>query len=79
MGIPAYKVGRGCREVWGQGTARLLRPDELVVQECIRRSLGLHMKYVELMRWGHLMQSTGKPKSKMRRLGGSQVEEEGRQ
>ena len=30
----------------------LLRPDELVVRECVRRKLGMHKKWAMMMLWG---------------------------
>jgi hypothetical protein len=68
MGVPPNLIGHLCQEGWGYGTGRLLRPDELLVREGVRRSLNLHMKYIEILRWGHIMQSVGKKKSELTRF-----------
>jgi hypothetical protein len=66
FGIPPHLIGRGCLEGWGHGqqTMRLLRPDELVLREQIRRSMDLHMRYLEMVRWGYRMQSNDKSRER---------------
>jgi len=39
FGIPPHLVGRGCMEGWGTGNSRLLRVDELVLMEMLRRGM----------------------------------------
>ncbi|KIW07139.1 uncharacterized protein PV09_02011 [Verruconis gallopava] len=65
LGVPPHLVGRGCLENWGLGNVmeRMLRPDELLVRENIRRGLDLHLNYLEMMRWGY---KTGEQDSKAR-------------
>ncbi|KAI4131113.1 MAG: hypothetical protein LQ347_003111 [Umbilicaria vellea] len=58
-GVPANKLGTGELEGWGTGTAVLLRPDELVMREAIRRKMGLHQKYMDMMLWGYIDKKTG--------------------
>ncbi|KAF2721099.1 hypothetical protein K431DRAFT_224870, partial [Polychaeton citri CBS 116435] len=60
MGIPSHEVGTGSLErrnvLTGCGLAeplqRLLRPDELVIREAIRRQLSLQHQWVRMMSWG---------------------------
>ena len=54
LGVPAKEVGRGMFEGWGSGRKRILRPDELVMREGIRRKLNLHRRYLDMMLWGHV-------------------------
>jgi hypothetical protein len=54
MGVPAAAVGRGHTEGWGRGTSRLLRIDEGVMREGVRRSLGLHNFYLDFLLFGAL-------------------------
>lgn len=68
LGVPANEIGRGNLEAWGTGTTRLIRPDELIVREGIRRSMGLHLKYLDMIRWGYLAEAK-KRKKDMVRLG----------
>ncbi|KFA54757.1 hypothetical protein S40293_00786 [Stachybotrys chartarum IBT 40293] len=58
-GVPANLVGRGHYESWGRGTQHLMRPDELVPVEAVRRRLQLkkHFKYMIL--WGYFDWKTG--------------------
>ena len=57
-GVPANAVGRGQLEGWGVGREKLLRPDELVVREAIRRRLELDNEYLHMMLWGYIDPST---------------------
>ena len=52
MGIPAHLVGRMNHEGWGKGPNRLLRPDELVLRESLRRDLRLDTAVVDMMSYG---------------------------
>ena len=54
LGVPAQRVGRGQYEGWGRGQNLLLRPDDLVMREAIRRKMKLHMRYLDMMLWGHI-------------------------
>ena len=54
FGIPPQLVGRGCMEGWGTGNSRLLRVDELVMMEMLRRGMlsGGQRDFVELVKYG---------------------------
>ncbi|KAI9828422.1 MAG: hypothetical protein M1832_002850 [Thelocarpon impressellum] len=56
LGIPASEIGIGHREGWGSGTSRakLMRPDKLVMQEALRRGLGLEKRYMDMLLWGYI-------------------------
>lgn len=54
MGIPASLVGRGGRECWGLGARPLLRPEELVQREGLRRGLGLQRMLLHAIAAGYL-------------------------
>ncbi len=58
VGVPAEKVGKGHLEGWGLGRKTLLRPDELVMREAIRRKLDLHKRYMDMMIWGYVNSKT---------------------
>ncbi|KAI9822484.1 MAG: hypothetical protein M1827_000203 [Pycnora praestabilis] len=49
LGVPADEIGAGEREGWGRGTARLMRPDELIMREGVRRGLDLQKRYLDIM------------------------------
>jgi hypothetical protein len=68
LGIPPEAIGRGCVESWGLGQQRLLRPDELLLRENIRRTMNLHMRYMEMIRWGYKMQSNARDQNKLRKV-----------
>ena len=57
-GVPAREVGRGQLEGWGSGRTRLLRPDELIMREGIRRKMDLHKRYLDMMLWGYVDKKT---------------------
>lgn len=57
-GVPGNAVGRGQLEGWGVGREKLLRPDELIVREAIRRRLDLDTEYLHMMLWGYIDPST---------------------
>ena len=54
MGIPAHLVGRWGYECWGLGGQRLIRPDELVLREGIRRGMEMQKMWIRMMLWGYL-------------------------
>ncbi|KZF20352.1 hypothetical protein L228DRAFT_250033 [Xylona heveae TC161] len=58
LGVPADQVGRGCKEGWGKGAVSLLRPDQLVVREGIRRRLDIHKRYMDMMLFGYMDNKT---------------------
>lgn len=57
-GVPANEVGKGQLEGWGTGKARLLRPDDLIMREGIRRELDLHKRYLDMILWGYIDKRT---------------------
>jgi hypothetical protein len=59
-GIPPQEVGIGHLEGWGKGRVHLLRPDELVIREAVRRQLDLKNHIMIMMLWGYLDPITGK-------------------
>lgn len=54
MGVPAGLVGRWGNECWGMSDRRLIRPDELVLREGIRRRLDLQRWYIRMMASGYV-------------------------
>jgi hypothetical protein len=54
MGVPVDSIGRGHTEGWGRGNNRLLRVDEIVMREGIRRSLQLQTYYLDFVLFGTL-------------------------
>lgn len=54
MGIPGRLVGRWGYETYGTGSQKLLRPDELVLREQIRRRLDLQKHWLRMIKWGFL-------------------------
>ncbi|KAI9841259.1 MAG: hypothetical protein M1838_003658 [Thelocarpon superellum] len=54
LGVPADQVGRGELENRGEGPAILLRPDELVMQEAIRRGIQMEALYLDMMLYGFI-------------------------
>ena len=59
FGIPPEEIGIEHLEGWGRGSAHLERPDELVIEESIRRGLGLKHHIMEMMLWGYIDPVTG--------------------
>lgn len=57
--IPPEEIGIGHLEGWGKGLVHLLRPDELVVREAVRRRLGLKDHIMGMMLWGYINPRTG--------------------
>ena len=60
LGVPAAQIGKGQLEGWGRGSQKLLRVDEVVMGEGVRRGLGLDGRYVDMMRWGFVDPETGR-------------------
>ncbi|KAF2232755.1 hypothetical protein EV356DRAFT_504730 [Viridothelium virens] len=58
MGVPAHLVGRMNHEGWGAGQERLLRPDELVMRESMKRDLRLDTQIMDMMSYGFLDEET---------------------
>lgn len=56
FGIPPHFIGRYCMEGWGQGNSRLLRIDELVMREAIRRNIRMNQHYLNFMMDGFWME-----------------------
>ncbi|CZS99570.1 uncharacterized protein RCO7_07911 [Rhynchosporium graminicola] len=59
FGIPPKEIGVGHLEGWGKGRIHLLRPDELVVREAVRRKLDLKNHIMGMMLWGYVDSVTG--------------------
>ena len=58
FGIPPEEIGKLQLEGWGKGKDKLLRIDELVMREGIRRRLNLQRQYMDMMIWGYIDQNT---------------------
>jgi hypothetical protein len=54
LGVPAWDLGFDHLEGWGEGHVHLSRPDELVVEEAVRRGLHLQDHLVFMALWGHV-------------------------
>lgn len=54
MGVPPYLVGRWGYECWGLGRIKLLRPDQLVVKEGLKRQMHLHRMVMPHIAYGYL-------------------------
>lgn len=59
LGIPPAEIGIGHLEGWGAGRIHLLRPDELVIDESVRRRLNLKDHILTMMLWGYVDPLTG--------------------
>lgn len=65
LGVPAGEVGRGELEGWGMAgdkagkRERLLRVDQLVMMESVRRGMRLEKEVMEMMLWGYIDLKTG--------------------
>ena len=80
FGVPVERVGKGCLEYGGRLTEAqmgrkaemLLRPDQLVIREAVRRGLRLNRHYMRCLCHGYVddatMESYG-PRDKGRRIG----------
>lgn len=54
FGVPQCQIGKGHLEGWGKGRVHLLRPDELVIREAVRRGLNLDKHMIPMMLWGYV-------------------------
>ncbi|PNS16475.1 hypothetical protein CAC42_209 [Sphaceloma murrayae] len=54
MDVPVAMCGRGGYELYGLGRARLIRPDELVMREQVRRQLRLEATMFKFIRYGYM-------------------------
>jgi hypothetical protein len=59
FGVPPEEIGVGHLEGWGAGRVHLMRPDELIMRESVRRQLGLKNHIMEMMLWGYVDPITG--------------------
>jgi hypothetical protein len=53
-GIPPFEIGIGHLEGWGQGRVHLMRPDELVIREAVRRRLDPKNHIMGMLLWGYV-------------------------
>lgn len=60
FGVPLGDLSRLKGENWRPWAPKLMRPDELVFKESIRRGLRFQDKLIDLMLWGNLHPVTGK-------------------
>lgn len=54
IGIAPMQIGNGNTENWGRGQQRLLRVDEGIMREAVRRELNTHKYFLEFLLFGHL-------------------------
>lgn len=54
VGVHPYELSNEHKEGWGAGKVHLSRPDELVVEESVRRHLHMERHIVFMMFWGHV-------------------------
>ncbi|KAH0541770.1 hypothetical protein FGG08_003792 [Glutinoglossum americanum] len=54
FGVHKGLIGKKQLEGWGLGPSKLLRVDEIVMIETVRRELGFDLKYPQMMIWGYL-------------------------
>lgn len=59
QGIPFREIGQHHKEGWGAGRAHLLRPDEVIPIEAVRRGLCLDEHLSQMMIWGYFDWKTG--------------------
>ncbi|PTB42107.1 hypothetical protein M441DRAFT_136311 [Trichoderma asperellum CBS 433.97] len=59
QGIPFREIGQQHKEGWGAGRAHLLRPDEVIPIEAVRRGLCLDEHLSQMMIWGYFDWKTG--------------------
>ncbi|KAL7925490.1 hypothetical protein ACQKWADRAFT_318991 [Trichoderma austrokoningii] len=59
QGIPFQEVGQQHKEGWGAGRSHLLRPDEVIPIEAVRRGLHLDDHLSQMMIWGYFDWRTG--------------------
>ncbi|MCJ1369844.1 hypothetical protein MMC20_001056 [Loxospora ochrophaea] len=58
-GVHPQEIGRGQFEGWGYGSQKVLRPDELIMREAVKRKIDLHSRYLDMMIWGYIDKKTG--------------------
>ncbi|KAH6892273.1 hypothetical protein B0T10DRAFT_401379, partial [Thelonectria olida] len=58
-GVPLYMIGQGHLEGWGKGSKHLMRPDEVIPVEAIRRGLELDDHLMDMVVWGYIDFKTG--------------------
>jgi hypothetical protein len=54
FGVPRSDIGTQELEGWGIGESKLLRIDEMVMMEAVRRELDFDEKYSHMMLWGYV-------------------------
>ncbi|MCJ1409459.1 hypothetical protein MMC19_003540 [Ptychographa xylographoides] len=54
FGVPPDQVGRLQYEGWGLGRRIMVRIDDLIMLEAIKRGLNLHERYVDMLLWGNI-------------------------
>lgn len=54
FGVQPWELGCEHKEGWGAGVIHLRRPDELVIEECVRRGIDLKPHFLFMMFWGHV-------------------------
>lgn len=54
LGVPVEKVGSLGREGWKQGADFLLRPDQLLLREAVRRGMNIHRCFLDFVLWGYV-------------------------
>lgn len=59
QGIPFHEIGQQHKEGWGAGRMHLLRPDEAVPIEAVRRGLQLDDHLTHMVLWGYFDWKTG--------------------
>ncbi|KAA8573498.1 hypothetical protein EYC84_005083 [Monilinia fructicola] len=59
FGVPLEEIGRAHLEGWGKGEKHLMRIDELVMREAVRRELGLKEHIAMMLLWGYVDPVTG--------------------
>lgn len=59
QGIPLHEIGQQHKEGWGAGRMHLLRPDEAVPIEAVRRGLQLDDHLSHMVIWGYFDWKTG--------------------
>ncbi|KAH0552945.1 hypothetical protein GP486_006855 [Trichoglossum hirsutum] len=54
FGVPKSAIGNTQLEGWGTGHIKLMRIDEIVMLESIKRRLGFELRYPQMLLWGHV-------------------------
>lgn len=52
--VSPWDLGQEHLEGWGAGNIHLRRPDELVIEECVRREIDMEAHLVFMVFWGHV-------------------------